>query len=270
MQRAALHRTALQPHSAPHRTGGDEGTGGGHVRGALPLALKDPTKPDHKALRDLWEALSVGKNPSLFDLLLCNKVTHVSRRRSMQRPYVQQSTVQRTNWCFSTTAACSGLFNGQRPDGAIFGGWALSGVRTAGSKRPHGGDLRDFPKRITDGVRSVHKTPWTRPFHLRYQIDRYSREQWEFRVFGPRGWWAGVGGGGVGVARVRPASTFVFPPCWGNRTLARAWRGHGAGVARAIGNVWLGVAQVWRWRGAGYRQCLAWGGAGVALAWRGL
>eukprot|EP00661_Eupelagonemidae_sp_cell13_P007551 gene7551-biopygen3060 len=37
------------------------------------------------------------------------------------------------------------------------------------------------------------------------------------------------------------------PGAWGNRTLARAWRGHGAGC----------------------RQILAWGGAGVARAWRG-
>eukprot|EP00661_Eupelagonemidae_sp_cell13_P003603 gene3604-biopygen9780 len=29
------------------------------------------------------------------------------------------------------------------------------------------------------------------------------------------------------------------------------WRGHGAGVARAIGIFWLGVARVWRGRGAG-------------------
>eukprot|EP00661_Eupelagonemidae_sp_cell13_P010259 gene10259-biopygen9321 len=37
----------------------------------------------------------------------------------------------------------------------------------------------------------------------------------------------------------------------GNRTLARAWRGHGAGVARAIGMFWLGVARAWRGHGAG-------------------
>eukprot|EP00661_Eupelagonemidae_sp_cell13_P023938 gene23938-biopygen2868 len=54
--------------------------------------------------------------------------------------------------------------------------------------------------------------------------------------------------------------------CWGNRTVARAWRGHGAGVARAIGNFWLGVARAWRGRGAGYRPFSAWGGAGVARA----
>eukprot|EP00661_Eupelagonemidae_sp_cell13_P010228 gene10228-biopygen22796 len=36
----------------------------------------------------------------------------------------------------------------------------------------------------------------------------------------------------------------------GNRTLARAWRGHGACVARAIGNFWLGVVRAWRGRGA--------------------
>eukprot|EP00661_Eupelagonemidae_sp_cell13_P015154 gene15154-biopygen9700 len=40
----------------------------------------------------------------------------------------------------------------------------------------------------------------------------------------------------------------------GNRTLARAWRGHGAGVARAVAYIWLG------WRGRG---------AGMARAWRG-
>eukprot|EP00661_Eupelagonemidae_sp_cell13_P014599 gene14599-biopygen9650 len=28
--------------------------------------------------------------------------------------------------------------------------------------------------------------------------------------------------------------------------MARAWRGHGAGVARAIGHFWLGVARAWR------------------------
>eukprot|EP00661_Eupelagonemidae_sp_cell13_P015430 gene15430-biopygen20184 len=33
----------------------------------------------------------------------------------------------------------------------------------------------------------------------------------------------------------------------GHRTLARAWRGHGADVARATGKFWLG----WRGRGAG-------------------
>eukprot|EP00661_Eupelagonemidae_sp_cell13_P016704 gene16704-biopygen11323 len=29
-------------------------------------------------------------------------------------------------------------------------------------------------------------------------------------------------------------------------TVARAWRGHGADVARAIGNYWLGMARAWR------------------------
>eukprot|EP00661_Eupelagonemidae_sp_cell13_P010367 gene10367-biopygen18286 len=43
----------------------------------------------------------------------------------------------------------------------------------------------------------------------------------------------------------------------GNRTVARAWRGHGAGVARAIGHFWLGVAQAFPvppgvWGGGGY------------------
>eukprot|EP00661_Eupelagonemidae_sp_cell13_P023303 gene23303-biopygen11822 len=42
----------------------------------------------------------------------------------------------------------------------------------------------------------------------------------------------------------------------GNRTLARAWRRHGAGVARAIGSFWLGVARAWRGHGAGVaRAC---------------
>eukprot|EP00661_Eupelagonemidae_sp_cell13_P013605 gene13605-biopygen3525 len=40
----------------------------------------------------------------------------------------------------------------------------------------------------------------------------------------------------------------------GHRTVARAWRGYGAGVARATGHFWLG------WRGRG---------AGMARAWRG-
>eukprot|EP00661_Eupelagonemidae_sp_cell13_P024551 gene24551-biopygen4422 len=40
-----------------------------------------------------------------------------------------------------------------------------------------------------------------------------------------------------------------------NRTVARAWRGHGAGVARAIGNFWFG----WRGRGAGM-SCDPWTG----------
>eukprot|EP00661_Eupelagonemidae_sp_cell13_P009152 gene9152-biopygen12192 len=49
-----------------------------------------------------------------------------------------------------------------------------------------------------------------------------------------------------------PQSTVPF---WGHRTVARAWRGHSAGVARAIGIFfWLG------WRGRG---------AGKARAWRG-
>eukprot|EP00661_Eupelagonemidae_sp_cell13_P010970 gene10970-biopygen1802 len=29
------------------------------------------------------------------------------------------------------------------------------------------------------------------------------------------------------------------------------WRGHGAGVARAVSHFWLGVARAWRGRGAG-------------------
>eukprot|EP00661_Eupelagonemidae_sp_cell13_P024935 gene24935-biopygen20936 len=48
-----------------------------------------------------------------------------------------------------------------------------------------------------------------------------------------------------------PPVAHAAPRSRGNRTLARAWRGHGAGVARAIGSVWLGVARAWRWRGAG-------------------
>eukprot|EP00661_Eupelagonemidae_sp_cell13_P012423 gene12423-biopygen7937 len=43
----------------------------------------------------------------------------------------------------------------------------------------------------------------------------------------------------------------LLPTPRGHRTLALAWRGHGAGVARAIGH-FLGL-----------------GGAGVARAWRG-
>eukprot|EP00661_Eupelagonemidae_sp_cell13_P004146 gene4146-biopygen6857 len=64
---------------------------------------------------------------------------------------------------------------------------------------------------------------------------------------------------------------------WGHRTLARAWRGHGAGVARAIG---IFLLLGWRGRGAGVaRACPVtpgvtghWRGrgAGVARAWRGL
>eukprot|EP00661_Eupelagonemidae_sp_cell13_P013621 gene13621-biopygen5038 len=42
----------------------------------------------------------------------------------------------------------------------------------------------------------------------------------------------------------------------GNRTVARAWRGHGAGVARAIGTFWLGVARAWRGHGAGVARAL--------------
>eukprot|EP00661_Eupelagonemidae_sp_cell13_P016921 gene16921-biopygen17296 len=33
---------------------------------------------------------------------------------------------------------------------------------------------------------------------------------------------------------------------WGHRTVARAWRGHGAGVARAIGHCLACVALAWR------------------------
>eukprot|EP00661_Eupelagonemidae_sp_cell13_P022537 gene22537-biopygen23738 len=45
------------------------------------------------------------------------------------------------------------------------------------------------------------------------------------------------------------------PPPWGNRTVARAWRGHGAGVARAVGIIWLEVARAWRGHGAVARAC---------------
>eukprot|EP00661_Eupelagonemidae_sp_cell13_P022355 gene22355-biopygen13272 len=38
--------------------------------------------------------------------------------------------------------------------------------------------------------------------------------------------------------------------------MAQAWRGHGAGVARAMGNFWLG----WRGRGA------AWRGRGAGMS----
>eukprot|EP00661_Eupelagonemidae_sp_cell13_P002551 gene2551-biopygen15589 len=90
-----------------------------------------------------------------------------------------------------------------------------------------------------------------------------------------------TGGAGVRATVAVKAEDVVPPPMrrrlrewhWprpgGNRTVARAWRGHGAGVARAIGHVWLGVARAWRGHGADYRQFLAWGGAGVARAWRG-
>eukprot|EP00661_Eupelagonemidae_sp_cell13_P010226 gene10226-biopygen22795 len=33
---------------------------------------------------------------------------------------------------------------------------------------------------------------------------------------------------------------------WGHRTVARAWRGHGVGVARAIGHCLACVARAWR------------------------
>eukprot|EP00661_Eupelagonemidae_sp_cell13_P025829 gene25829-biopygen19525 len=52
-------------------------------------------------------------------------------------------------------------------------------------------------------------------------------------------------------ARGTKAGAHMRPcPPWSHRTLARAWRGHGAGVARAIGNFRLG----WRGRGAGMAQ----------------
>eukprot|EP00661_Eupelagonemidae_sp_cell13_P024120 gene24120-biopygen13424 len=38
---------------------------------------------------------------------------------------------------------------------------------------------------------------------------------------------------------------------WENRTLARAWRGHGAAVARAIGYNLASAARAWRGHGAG-------------------
>eukprot|EP00661_Eupelagonemidae_sp_cell13_P025832 gene25832-biopygen21024 len=49
--------------------------------------------------------------------------------------------------------------------------------------------------------------------------------------------------GSEGVRR-RPPWPRGLP--WGHRTLARAWRGHGAGVARAIGIFWLGAVEAWR------------------------
>eukprot|EP00661_Eupelagonemidae_sp_cell13_P011517 gene11517-biopygen10916 len=55
----------------------------------------------------------------------------------------------------------------------------------------------------------------------------------------------------------------------GNRTLARAWCGHGAGVARAIGNFWLGVARAWRGHGAGVaRACPVPPGAGGKIGFQ--
>eukprot|EP00661_Eupelagonemidae_sp_cell13_P007547 gene7547-biopygen10587 len=54
------------------------------------------------------------------------------------------------------------------------------------------------------------------------------------------------------VGRVRDTSAAVSP--WGHRTLARAWRGHGAGMARATGSLsqgknwqflWDFLATVW-------------------------
>eukprot|EP00661_Eupelagonemidae_sp_cell13_P013221 gene13221-biopygen9549 len=53
------------------------------------------------------------------------------------------------------------------------------------------------------------------------------------------------------------SNSCITPDAWGHRTLARAWRGHGAGVTRAIGNFWLGVARAWRGRGAGI-SCSPW------------
>eukprot|EP00661_Eupelagonemidae_sp_cell13_P015470 gene15470-biopygen11236 len=42
----------------------------------------------------------------------------------------------------------------------------------------------------------------------------------------------------------------------GHRTVARAWRGHGAGVARAVGHFLAWVARAWRGHGAGVaRAC---------------
>eukprot|EP00661_Eupelagonemidae_sp_cell13_P024552 gene24552-biopygen5942 len=53
---------------------------------------------------------------------------------------------------------------------------------------------------------------------------------------------------------------------WGHRTLARAWRGHGAGVARTIGHFVVWVARAWRGHGAGVaRACpVTPGNTGVA------
>eukprot|EP00661_Eupelagonemidae_sp_cell13_P020692 gene20692-biopygen20621 len=37
--------------------------------------------------------------------------------------------------------------------------------------------------------------------------------------------------------------TALWHGAWGHRTVARAWRGHGAGVARATGHFWAWVAR---------------------------
>eukprot|EP00661_Eupelagonemidae_sp_cell13_P023788 gene23788-biopygen10387 len=55
-----------------------------------------------------------------------------------------------------------------------------------------------------------------------------------------------------------------FP--WGHRTVARAWRGNGAGVARAIGHCLACVARAWRGHGAGVaRACPVTPGAATGL-----
>eukprot|EP00661_Eupelagonemidae_sp_cell13_P013894 gene13894-biopygen532 len=71
----------------------------------------------------------------------------------------------------------------------------------------------------------------------------------------------------MGGAR-RGHALFPLDGSRGNRTLTRAWRGHGAGVARAIGNLWLGVARAWRGHVL-FPQGSQDSGAGVARAWRG-
>eukprot|EP00661_Eupelagonemidae_sp_cell13_P025181 gene25181-biopygen15010 len=63
-----------------------------------------------------------------------------------------------------------------------------------------------------------------------------------------------------------PDAIFFMPdqsvpcPTRGHKTLARPWRGHGAGVARVIGNLGLG------WRGHGAGMARAWRGRGVGVA----
>eukprot|EP00661_Eupelagonemidae_sp_cell13_P017247 gene17247-biopygen2316 len=58
---------------------------------------------------------------------------------------------------------------------------------------------------------------------------------------------------GSGGASTRQTAQF---PCWGHRTLARAWRGRGAGFRQLL--AW--VARAWRGRGTGWSNK---GGGGV-------
>eukprot|EP00661_Eupelagonemidae_sp_cell13_P009931 gene9931-biopygen9291 len=67
-------------------------------------------------------------------------------------------------------------------------------------------------------------------------------------------------GGGAGTTL--PYHTTIGPR--GNRTLARAWHGHGAGVARAIGNFAPWVTRVWRGHVLFPKQ-EPYGGAGAAV-----